>query len=104
LPSMNGWATFISTYFATIWSSVSSGIQGEHPTISSTENHHLESVSSQIALTSRSLKNLMEILLMHLNCILYKDNKYSNNLYSRCCLLANFCKFAWYGKELTNKE
>ena len=52
------------------------------------ENHHLEFASSQMALTSRSLKNLMDILLMHLNFMSYKDNKYSNILLS---LILNIC-------------
>ena len=52
------------------------------------ENHHLEFASSQMALTSRSLKNLMDILLMHLNFMSYKDNKYSNMLLS---LILNIC-------------
>ena len=31
-------------------------------------------------------------------------NMKRKQLDSRCCIFAKFCKFAWYGKEFTNKE
>ena len=31
-------------------------------------------------------------------------NMKRKQLDSRCCILAKFSKFAWYGKEFTNKE
>lgn len=31
-------------------------------------------------------------------------NMKRKQLDSRCCILAKFRKFAWYGKEFTNKE